>query len=103
MSSDDYKHDKNLHEVSFYFRILRQEGYYVSVRNWGVCDDPGYLYVFADFKQKDGKFKEEIAQDVKGLMALYKALQLSLDGEQILKEASDFSSGALKEMMPFLG
>ncbi|GJT35156.1 zinc finger, CCHC-type containing protein [Tanacetum coccineum] len=55
--------------------------------------------VFADFKQKDGKFKEEIAQDVKGLMALYKALQLSLDGEQILKEASDFSSGALKEMI----
>ncbi|GJT76540.1 (3S,6E)-nerolidol synthase 1-like protein [Tanacetum coccineum] len=89
-NNDDYKHDKSLYEVSLSFRILRQEGYYVSAD------------VFADFKQKDGKFKEEIAQDVKGLMALYEASQLSLDGEQILQEASDFSSGALKEMVPSL-
>nr|GEU65056.1 (3S,6E)-nerolidol synthase 1-like [Tanacetum cinerariifolium] len=89
-NNGDYKHDKSLYEVSLSFRILRQEGYYVSAD------------VFADFKQKDGKFKEEIAQDVKGLMALYEASQLSLDGERILEEASDFSSGALKDMVPSL-
>ncbi|PWA36188.1 (3S,6E)-nerolidol synthase 2 [Artemisia annua] len=90
LNNDDYKHDKSLYEVSLSFRILRQEGYYVSAD------------VFANFKQKDGKFDQEITQDIKGLIALYEASHLSMEGEQILKEASDFSSGALKEMVPSL-
>ncbi|CAH1423895.1 unnamed protein product [Lactuca virosa] len=83
-------HDQSLYEVSCNFRILRQEGYYVPAD------------VFARFKQKNGIFLEEMAEDVKGLMALYEASQLSIEGERILEEAADFSSHALKEMMPFL-
>ncbi|XP_023748879.1 (3S,6E)-nerolidol synthase 1 [Lactuca sativa] len=82
--------DQSLYEVSCNFRILRQEGYYVPAD------------VFARFKQKNGMFLEEMAEDVKGLMALYEASQLSIEGERILEEAADFSSHALIEIMPFL-
>ncbi|KAI3718776.1 hypothetical protein L6452_19660 [Arctium lappa] len=84
-----YKHDQTLYEVSRYFQILRQEGYYVPAD------------VFSFIKKNDGRFKGEIAQDVKGLMALYEASQLSI-GELILEEAVVFSSNGLKEMIPFL-
>ena len=57
--------------------------------------------VFLFLKNNDGRFKGEIEQDVKGLMALYEASQLSI-GEGILKEALEFSSNGLKEIMPFL-
>ncbi|XP_052626334.1 (3S,6E)-nerolidol synthase 1 isoform X2 [Lactuca sativa] len=83
-------HDQSLYEVSINFRILRHHGYYIPAD------------VFARFKQKNGMFLEEMAKDVKGLMALYEASQLSIEGERILEEAADFSSHALKEMMPFL-
>ncbi|CAI9279798.1 unnamed protein product [Lactuca saligna] len=83
-------HDQSLYEVSINFRIFRQHGYYIPAD------------VFARFKQKNGMFFEEIAKDVKGLMALYEASQLSIEGECILEEAADFSYHALKEMMPFL-
>ncbi|KAL4585495.1 hypothetical protein LXL04_010116 [Taraxacum kok-saghyz] len=86
----DNHHHQSLYEVSCTFRILRQEGYYVRPE------------VFANFKQKNGRFKEEISRDVKGLIALNEASQLSLEGEDILEEAADFSSHALKELMPFL-
>ncbi|KAL0408493.1 UNVERIFIED_CONTAM: Tricyclene synthase 0e23, chloroplastic [Sesamum radiatum] len=69
-----------LHDVSLFFRLLRQQGYYVSAD------------VFNNFKGKDGKFLEEVKQDVRGLMALYEAAQLSFHGETILDEAQDFSS-----------
>ncbi|KAL7606621.1 hypothetical protein Lser_V15G16599 [Lactuca serriola] len=84
-------HDQSLYEVSINFRIFRQQGYYIP------ADD-----VFAGFKQKNGIFLEEMTEDVKGLMALYEASQLSIEGEHILEEAADFSSHALKEMIPFL-
>ncbi|XP_071709173.1 (3S,6E)-nerolidol synthase 1-like [Rutidosis leptorrhynchoides] len=83
-------HDNSLYDVSCHFHILRQEGYYVPAG------------VFAKFKQNNGKFKGEIAQDVKGLMALYEASQLSIEGERILEEAADFCSHILKEKIMFL-
>nr|AYV65218.1 (E)-nerolidol synthase [Ageratina adenophora] len=86
----DNSHGQSLYDVSLYFRILRQEGYYVSAD------------VFANFKEKDGKFKGDIAQDVKGLMALYEASQLSIEGEHIIDEAADFSAYELNEKIQFL-
>nr|XP_043626346.1 (3S,6E)-nerolidol synthase 1-like [Erigeron canadensis] len=88
---DDYTDAQTLCDVSNRFRILRQEGYIVSAD------------VFERFKQKDGNFKQEMAQDVKGLVALYEASQLSIEAEHILEEAAEFSSHALKdENLPFL-
>ncbi|KAJ0682126.1 putative S-linalool synthase [Helianthus annuus] len=89
-NSLDYDHGPSLYEVSLNFRILRQEGYYVP-------DD-----VFSIFKQKDGKFKGELAEDVKGLMALYEASQLSIEGDHMIEEAAYFSSHGLIEKIPFL-
>ncbi|KAJ0836462.1 putative S-linalool synthase [Helianthus annuus] len=89
-NSFDYNHGPSLYEVSLNFRILRQEGYYVP-------DD-----VFSIFKQKDGKFKGELAEDVKGLMALYEASQLSIEGDHMIEEAAYFSSHGLIEKIPFL-
>ncbi|KAL0320246.1 UNVERIFIED_CONTAM: putative terpene synthase 13 [Sesamum radiatum] len=48
-------------------------------------------YVFNNIKGKDGKFLEELKQDIRGLMALYDAAQLSFNGETIIDEAQDFS------------
>ncbi|KAL0327367.1 UNVERIFIED_CONTAM: Tricyclene synthase Oc15, chloroplastic [Sesamum angustifolium] len=68
-----------LHDVSLFFRLLRQQGYCVSAD------------VFNNFKGKDGKFLEEVKQDIRGLMALYEAAQLSFHGETIMDEAQNFS------------
>ncbi|KAL0372282.1 UNVERIFIED_CONTAM: Tricyclene synthase 0e23, chloroplastic [Sesamum calycinum] len=68
-----------LHDVSLFFRLLRQQGYCVSAD------------VFNNFKGKDGKLLEEVKQDIRGLMALYEAAQLSFHGETIMDEAQDFS------------
>ncbi|KAL0447240.1 UNVERIFIED_CONTAM: Tricyclene synthase 0e23, chloroplastic [Sesamum latifolium] len=68
-----------LHDVSLFFRLLRQQGYYVSAD------------VFNNFKGKDGKFLEDVKQDVRGLMALYEAAQLGFNGETIIDEAQELS------------
>ncbi|XP_037496550.1 probable terpene synthase 13 [Jatropha curcas] len=70
--------DYDLHETALRFRLLRQEGYHVL---------PG---VFNNFKD-EGKFKKELTDDIKGLMGLYEASQLSIVGEDILDEAADYS------------
>ncbi|KAL0398705.1 UNVERIFIED_CONTAM: Tricyclene synthase Oc15, chloroplastic [Sesamum radiatum] len=75
----------NLHDVSLFFRLLRQHGHYISPD------------VFNNFKGKDGRFRRNLRQDIRGLMELYEAAQLSFQGEHILDEAASFSSQALRE------
>nr|QGX02119.1 sesquiterpene synthase 2 [Tripterygium wilfordii] len=69
--------------TSLRFRLLRQEGYYVSAD------------VFEGLKDEEGKFDQNLSGDIKGLMALYEASQLSMEGENILDEARDYSSRLL--------
>ncbi|KAK4431263.1 Tricyclene synthase 0e23, chloroplastic [Sesamum alatum] len=57
-----------------------------------VCTD-----VFNNFKGKDGKFKRNLRQDIKGLVELYEAAQRSVEGEHILDEAASFSNQLLHE------
>ncbi|MFX6535908.1 hypothetical protein ABTG41_16840, partial [Acinetobacter baumannii] len=68
-----------LHEVSLFFRLMRQHGRYVSAD------------VFNNFKGESGRFKEELKRDTRGLVELYEAAQLSFEGERILDEAENFS------------
>ncbi|XP_059660957.1 (3S,6E)-nerolidol synthase 1-like [Cornus florida] len=78
---DNYNH---LYEVSLRFRLLRQQGYYVPAD------------VFNIFKDKHGMFKEEMKQDIKGLMGLYEASQLRIEeDEDVLDEAANFTSQTL--------
>ncbi|KAJ9168992.1 hypothetical protein P3X46_020464 [Hevea brasiliensis] len=69
----------DLHEAALRFRLLRQEGYYVLAG------------VFDNFKDREGKFKENLNYDIKGLLGLYEASQLTIGGEDILDEAGDYS------------
>lgn len=80
----------DLHEVSLRFRLLRQQGYFVP-------DD-----VFNKFKDSKGMFKQDLSEDIKGLMSLYEASQLSTEGEDTLVEAGKFSGHLLKTSLSHL-
>ncbi|RVW58724.1 putative terpene synthase 13 [Vitis vinifera] len=73
----------NLYELAVGFRLLRQEGYYVSAD------------VFNNLKDTEGKLQEKLSEDIKGLMGLYEASQLCIKGEDILEEIGNFSSQLL--------
>lgn len=55
--------------------------------------------VFNNFRNKDGKFKLEINANIRGLMSLYEASQLSIEGEDILDQAAEFSAQLLNLWM----
>ncbi|GMI77555.1 terpene synthase 14, TERPENE SYNTHASE 14 [Hibiscus trionum] len=85
LSGDKDFHNCGLHEVSLRFRLLRQEGYFVPAG------------VFNRFKDREGGFRQELCRDIKGLVELFEASQLEIDGEHVLDEAREFSSKALKK------
>ncbi|KAK7252226.1 hypothetical protein RIF29_36034 [Crotalaria pallida] len=68
-----------LSQVALQFRLFRQEGYYVN-------ED-----VFDKFWDKNGKVKRTLCKDIKGLIALFEASQLRIEGEDCLEEAGEFS------------
>jgi (-)-alpha-terpineol synthase len=53
--------------------------------------------IFNSFKNEIGKFKESLRNDTKGMLCLYEASFLSIEGESILEEARDFATKQLKE------
>ncbi|KAF3437664.1 hypothetical protein FNV43_RR20420 [Rhamnella rubrinervis] len=88
---DDHQHhlqDDNLYNVSLFFRILRQDGFNVSSD------------VFNKFKDDNGKFKGSLNTDVRGMLELYEAAQLSVRGEEVLDEALDLTTTQLKAIAP---
>ncbi|KAL2319872.1 hypothetical protein Fmac_028841 [Flemingia macrophylla] len=69
---NDYQ---DLAEVALQFRLLRQEGYYIH-------ED-----VFDKFWDKKGNLKQTFCDDVYGLIGLFEASQLSIEGEDYLHGA----------------
>lgn len=53
--------------------------------------------MFNRFKDRKGSFRHELGKDIKGLLELYEASQLGINGEDILDEAKEFSSQTLKK------
>ncbi|XP_077243409.1 (3S,6E)-nerolidol synthase 1-like [Tasmannia lanceolata] len=78
---------RSLYEVALCFRLLRQHGHYVSAD------------VFKNFKDEEGTFGQYVGKDIRGMMGLYEALHLRIDGEDILDEAYDFTFKHLKASM----
>ncbi|CAN1179960.1 Probable terpene synthase 3 [Linum perenne] len=76
----DQDHGHDLSTISLRFRLLRQYGYNVSSDT------------FKRFKTEDGEsFKEELVNDIEGLLSLYEAAYLRIQGETILDEAIHFT------------
>ncbi|WMV34384.1 hypothetical protein MTR67_027769 [Solanum verrucosum] len=81
------QNDDNLYVVSLRFRLVRQQGHYMSSD------------VFKQFTEQDGKFKETLTNDVKGLLSLYEASHLRVRDEEILEEALTFTTTHLKSIV----
>lgn len=59
--------------------------------------------VFDNFKDNEGRFKQKlISSDIKGLVSLYEASQLSIRGEDELDEAGDYSYQLLRSSLTHL-
>ncbi|KAK8548642.1 hypothetical protein V6N12_061551 [Hibiscus sabdariffa] len=78
--------DYDLHTVALVFQVFRLNGYKVP------CG------VFSKFLNSDGKFKEEVVGDVKGMVGLYEASHFRVKGEGILDEALGFTTEHLRTL-----
>ncbi|XP_039144483.1 (-)-germacrene D synthase-like isoform X2 [Dioscorea cayenensis subsp. rotundata] len=83
--------DDDLHFVALRFRLLRERHYYVPP------------YVFNQFMDGKGKFKEEVSNDLNGLLSLYEAAYLGIPGEDLLDEALDFTRSHLQSLVKHIG
>ncbi|KAF8391458.1 hypothetical protein HHK36_023763 [Tetracentron sinense] len=61
--------------------------------------NPGKTDAFNKFKNRSGGFMESLSQDYEGLLSLYEASHLGINGEDVLKEAMEFSVKHLKSLM----
>ncbi|KAJ4980365.1 hypothetical protein NE237_031202 [Protea cynaroides] len=78
--------DCNVHATALCFRLLRQHGYFVSQDVFNSCMD------------ETGNFMTSLSQDVKGMVSLYKASHLALEGENMMDKAKAFYSRTLKDL-----
>ncbi|KAL6327456.1 hypothetical protein AAG906_019769 [Vitis piasezkii] len=77
----------DLYATALEFRLLRQHGYHVPQD------------VFHIFINKMGTVKPWLKEDIKGILCLYEASYLSVEGENILEEARDFTRNFLEEYL----
>ncbi|KAK2990981.1 hypothetical protein RJ640_005463 [Escallonia rubra] len=78
--------EEDLYATSLCFRMLRQHGYSVSQD------------IFKGFLDDLGKFKRSANLDVKAVLELFEASNMSLEGENIMEAARIFSVGHLKNI-----
>ncbi|KAK9093209.1 hypothetical protein Syun_028120 [Stephania yunnanensis] len=79
---------QGLHGVALRFKLLRLHGYEISAQD-----------AFHPFKDENGDFKACLRKDVEGILSLYDASHLSLEGEDVLDEAKHFTTKHLKEVI----
>ncbi|KAK2990982.1 hypothetical protein RJ640_005464 [Escallonia rubra] len=83
MKNNHLSRKDDLYATALWFRLLRQHGYSVSQG------------VFAGFM---GKFMKSTPSNVKATLELFEASHLAFEGENILHEAKNFTSGILNSI-----
>ncbi|XP_043699312.1 probable terpene synthase 9, partial [Telopea speciosissima] len=80
----------DLYTAALKFRLFREHGYQISSD------------VFNEFKNNDGSFMDSSsneAEGLEGLLCLYEASHLGMNGEAVLEEAMEFSLSRLKSSL----
>ncbi|GMY11172.1 myrcene synthase, chloroplastic-like [Fagus crenata] len=85
ISNNDTWDKEVLYVAALKFRLLRQHGYNISQE------------LFRSFKDELGNFKAHLCEDIKGMLYLYEASYLLVEGENILEHAKDFTTKHLEE------
>lgn len=102
----------DLETISTMFEVFRLRGYYMSCgKNISYPESRLYIYThicnlvfgfiidaFSRFKGEDGKFKESLAEDSRGMLQLYQAAHLGTPSEDIIDEALIFSRHHLESL-----
>ncbi|XP_024965190.1 (E)-beta-farnesene synthase-like [Cynara cardunculus var. scolymus] len=76
----------NLQITSLWFRLLRQHGFNVSSG------------IFKKYMDNNGKFLESLRNDVQGMLSLYEAAYLRVEGEEVLDAAIEFTTSELENI-----
>ncbi|XP_050230448.1 alpha-farnesene synthase-like [Mercurialis annua] len=79
---------ENLYVTALRFRLLRQHGYLVSQD------------IFSDFLNESGNFLRGTCSDNNGVLEVYEASYVGLEGENIMEDAKVFSTTILKNIKP---
>ncbi|KAL0925866.1 hypothetical protein M5K25_004240 [Dendrobium thyrsiflorum] len=79
---------KDLHAMALYFRLSRGHGFEISKD-----------LLVKSYKDEKGYFKPFVFHDIKGLLSLYEASFLSMDGEDEIDEAKEFALKLLNDCM----
>ncbi|XP_028761757.1 (-)-germacrene D synthase-like [Neltuma alba] len=78
---------RDLHAISLYFRLLRQQGYHAPSD------------IFDQFMDENGDFKKSLLDDVGRMLSLYEAAHFGIHGEHVLDQAIHFTSYHLKSRL----
>ncbi|KAG2709342.1 hypothetical protein I3843_05G213000 [Carya illinoinensis] len=76
---------ESLYTTALEFRLLRQNGYNAPQE------------IFSNLMNETGNFKEYLCDDIEGMLALYEASFILIEGESIMEEAREFATKHLKE------
>ncbi|GJT24162.1 (E)-beta-farnesene synthase-like protein [Tanacetum coccineum] len=84
---DQWISNNNLQSTSLWFRLLRQQGFDISSG------------IFNKYKNTNGDFMESLRDDVRGMLSLYEAAHMRVEGEEVLNEALNFTTYHLGNMV----